>query len=139
GALGYVSRYATGRDYHKVMRAKLAELAQRIEAEVGPFGHRVFTDSAPVLEVALATHAGLGWRGKHTLLLSREAGSYFFLGEIYTDLPLPLSPPTTAHCGSCSKCIDVCPTQAIVAPYELDARRCISYLTIDLDGPHPEP
>jgi epoxyqueuosine reductase len=139
GALGYVSRYATGRDYHKVMRAKLADLAQRIENEVGPFGHRVFTDSAPVLEVALASHAGLGWRGKHTLLLSRDAGSYFFLGEIYTDLPLPVTPAASAHCGSCTACIAACPTGAIVAPYELDARRCISYLTIEHAGSIPEP
>ena len=136
--LAYVSRYATGRDYHKVVRAKLAQLARRIEGEVGPFGHRVFTDSAPVLEVALATHAGLGWRGKHTLLLNREAGSTFFLGEIYTDLPLPVTPATSAHCGSCTACIAACPTGAIVAPYELDARRCISYLTIEHPGSIPE-
>ncbi len=135
----YVSRYALGRDYHKVMRARLGKLAQRIRNEVGDFGFRVFTDSAPVLEVALAAKAGLGWRGKHTLLLTREAGSYFFLGEIYTDLPLPLSTPATAHCGTCTKCIDICPTGAIVAPYELDARRCISYLTIELKGSIPEP
>ena len=135
----YVARYALGRDYHKVMRARLGKLAQRIRNEVGDFGFRVFTDSAPVLEVALAAKAGLGWRGKHTLLLTREAGSYFFLGEIYTDLPLPISAPTTAHCGTCSKCIDICPTSAIVAPYELDARRCISYLTIELKDSIPEP
>src|SRR5947207_3062761 len=135
----YVARYALGRDYHKVMRARLGKLAQRIRNEVGDFGFRVFTDSAPVLEVALAAKAGLGWRGKHTLLLTREAGSYFFLGEIYTDLPLPVSAPTTAHCGTCTKCIDICPTGAIVAPYELDARRCISYLTIELKGSIPEP
>ena len=134
----YVARYALGRDYHKVMRARLGKLAQRICDEVGDFGFRVFTDSAPVLEVALAAKAGLGWRGKHTLLLTREAGSYFFLGEIYTDLPLPVSAPATAHCGTCTKCIDVCPTGAIVAPYELDARRCISYLTIELKGSIPE-
>ena len=134
----YVSRYALGRDYHKVMRARLAQLVDRIAAEAGPFGYRVFTDSAPVLEVALAAKAGLGWRGKHTLLLTREAGSYFFLGEIYTDLPLPVTPPTTAHCGTCSACIDACPTGAIVAPYELDARRCISYLTIEHHGAIPE-
>src|SRR5216110_1409261 len=135
----YVARYALGRDYHKVMRARLGKLAQRIRNEVGDFGFRVFTDSAPVLEVALAAKAGLGWRGKHTLLLTREAGSYFSLGEIYTDLPLPVSAPTTAHCGTCTKCIDICPTGAIVAPYELDARRCISYLTIELKGSIPEP
>ena len=135
----YIARYALGRDYHKVMRAKLEQLATRIRGEVGDFGYRVFTDSAPVLEVALAAKAGLGWRGKHTLLLTREAGSYFFLGEIYTDLPLPVSAPATAHCGTCTKCIDVCPTGAIVGPYELDARRCISYLTIELKGSIPEP
>ncbi len=134
----YVARYALGRDYHKVMRARLARLAARIAACVGPFGHRVFTDSAPVLEVALAARAGLGWRGKHTLLLTRETGSYFFLGEIYTDLPLPESAPIEAHCGTCTRCIGACPTGAIVAPYELDARRCISYLTIELPGSIPE-
>jgi epoxyqueuosine reductase len=136
---GYIARYALGRDYHKVMRAKLEKLARRIRDEVGEFGYRVFTDSAPVLEVALAAKAGLGWRGKHTLLLTRDVGSYFFLGEIYTDLPLSVTPATTAHCGTCRKCIDVCPTGAIVAPYELDARRCISYLTIELKGSIPEP
>jgi epoxyqueuosine reductase len=135
----YVARYALGRDYHKVMRARLAKLAQRIGVEVGPFGHRVFTDSAPVLEVALAARAGLGWRGKHTLLLTRETGSYFFLGEIYTDLPLPIGAPAADHCGTCARCIAACPTGAIVAPYELDARRCISYLTIELAGSIPEP
>jgi len=134
----YVSRYALGRDYHKVLRARLAQLVDRIAAQVGPFGYRVFTDSAPVLEVALAAKAGLGWRGKHTLLLTREAGSYFFLGEIYTDLPLPATPPVTAHCGTCTACIAACPTGAIVAPYELDARRCISYLTIEHHGAIPE-
>jgi epoxyqueuosine reductase len=134
----YVSRYALGRDYHKVLRGRLAQLVDRIAAEVGPFRYRVFTDSAPVLEVALATKAGLGWRGKHTLLLTREAGSYFFLGEIYTDLPLTVTPPTTPHCGSCSACIGACPTGAIVAPYELDARLCISYLTIEHHGAIPE-
>ncbi len=133
----YVARYALGRDYHKVLRARLGRLAARIADEVGPFGHRVFTDSAPVLEVALAARAGLGWRGKHTLLLTRETGSYFFLGEIYTDLPLPVTPAATAHCGTCTSCIDACPTGAIVAPYELDARRCISYLTIELAGSIP--
>jgi len=134
----YVSRYALGRDYHKVLRARLQALADRITGEVGPFGYRVFTDSAPVLEVALAANAGVGWRGKHTLLLTREAGSYFFIGEIYTDLPLPPTPATANHCGTCTACIAACPTQAIVAPYELDARRCISYLTIELAGPIPE-
>jgi epoxyqueuosine reductase len=135
----YVARYALGRDYHKVLRARLARLAQRIGDAVGDFGCRVFTDSAPVLEVALAARSGLGWRGKHTLLLTREAGSYFFLGEIYTDLPLPPTPPAAAHCGTCERCIAACPTGAIVAPYELDARRCISYLTIELKGSIPEP
>ncbi|MDQ6620236.1 MAG: tRNA epoxyqueuosine(34) reductase QueG [Pseudomonadota bacterium] len=134
----YVSRYALGRDYHKVLRKKLQRLADRIGEEVGDFGYRVFTDSAPVMEVALAANAGLGWRGKHTLLISRERGSWFFLGEIYTDLPLPISPTKAAHCGTCTKCIDVCPTGAIVAPYELDARRCISYLTIEHEGSIPE-
>src|SRR5690242_9661138 len=138
-ARAYVARYATGRDYHKVLRARLARLAERIAADIGPFGYRVFTDSAPVLEVALASKAGTGWRGKHTLLLTRDTGSYFFLGEIYTNLPLPVTAPTTAHCGTCSACIDACPTGAIVAPYELDARRCISYLTIEHKGSIPEP
>jgi epoxyqueuosine reductase len=134
----YISRYALGRDYHRVLRAKLQRLADRITAAVGNFRYRVFTDSAPVLEVALAAKAGLGWRGKHTLLLTRGAGSYFFLGEIYTDLPLPVSAAASEHCGSCRACIDACPTGAIVAPYELDARRCISYLTIELKGSIPE-
>ncbi len=129
-----VSVYARGRDYHKVLRARLQALAERLAATVGPFGHRVFTDSAPVLEVELATRAGLGWRGKHTLALTREGGSMFFLGEIFIDLPLPVDEPASAHCGSCSACIAVCPTQAIVAPYRLDARRCISYLTIEHPG-----
>ncbi len=129
-----VSVYARGRDYHKVLRQRLQHLADRLAAEVGPLGHRVFTDSAPVLEVELASRAGLGWRGKHTLALAREAGSMFFLGEIFVDLALPLDDPTSAHCGSCSACIDICPTQAIVAPYRLDARRCISYLTIEHAG-----
>jgi len=128
----YIARYATGRDYHKVLRHRLRELARRVEREVGRFGHRVYTDSAPVMEVELAAKGGLGWRGKHTLLLARDAGSYFFLGEIFTDLPLPADAPVSAHCGSCAKCIDICPTGAIVAPYRLDARRCISYLTIEL-------
>jgi len=134
----YISRYALGRDYHRVLRRKLQRLADRITAAVGSFRHRVFTDSAPVLEVALAAKAGLGWRGKHTLLLTRHAGSYFFLGEIYTDLPLPVAAEASEHCGSCHACIDACPTGAIVAPYELDARRCISYLTIELKGSIPE-
>ena len=134
----YISRYALGRDYHKVLRDRLQRLAERISAAVGEYRYRVFSDSAPVLEVALAAKAGLGWRGKHTLLLTREAGSFFFLGEIYTDLPLPVTPAVTAHCGSCRACLDVCPTGAIVAPYKLDARRCISYLTIELKGSIPE-
>ncbi len=134
-----VSLYARGRDYHKVLRARLQALADRLAAEVGPYGHRVFTDSAPVLEVELAARSGLGWRGKHTLALHRDAGSMFFLGEIFVDLALPLSESVAAHCGQCSACIEVCPTQAIVAPYRLDARRCISYLTIEHDGAIPEP
>jgi epoxyqueuosine reductase len=133
----FVSRYATGRDYHKVLRSRLQALATRIAGEVGAFGYRVFTDSAPVMEVELARRAGLGWRGKHTLLLERRAGSLFFLGEIYTDLPLPADGPIAEHCGTCAKCIEVCPTRAIVAPYVLDARRCISYLTIELKGAIP--
>ena len=134
----FVARYALGRDYHKVLRRKLQRLAARIHEAIGDFGYRVFTDSAPVLEVALAAKSGIGWQGKHTLLLTREAGSWFFLGEIYTDLPLPVTPPQSSHCGRCSACIEVCPTGAIVAPYELDARRCISYLTIELRGSIPE-
>ena len=134
----YVSRYALGRDYHKVLRNRLQALAERVAGEVGPFGYRVFTDSAPVMEVEIGRKAGLGWRGKHTLLLSREAGSAFFLGEIYTDLPLPVDEPVTEHCGSCSRCLPACPTGANVAPYRLDARRCISYLTIELKGSIPE-
>jgi len=133
-----ISRYALGRDYHKVMRSRLKKLARRIEEAVGPFGHRVFTDSAPVLEKPLAEKSGLGWIGKHTNLLNRHAGSWFFLGEIYTDLELPADEPVSDHCGSCRRCIDICPTQAIVAPYQLDARRCISYLTIELKGSIPE-
>lgn len=132
-----VSVYARGRDYHKVLRARLQQLATRLEQAIGPFGYRVFTDSAPVLEVELATRAGLGWRGKHTLTLNREAGSMFFLGEIYLDLPLPLTPASSAHCGQCSACLDACPTGAIVAPYRVDARRCISYLTIEHEGAIP--
>ncbi|MDP2238995.1 MAG: tRNA epoxyqueuosine(34) reductase QueG [Burkholderiales bacterium] len=134
----FISRYALGRDYHKVMRRRLQQLADRITQTVGTFSYRAFTDSAPVMEVELAQKAGLGWRGKHTLLLTREAGSFFFLGEIYTDLPLPVDAAPASHCGTCVKCLDVCPTQAIVAPYQLDARRCISYLTIELDGSIPE-
>ena len=137
-SLGFVSRYAVGRDYHKVLRDRLQALSGRIAREVGPFGYRVFTDSAPVMEVELAAQAGLGWRGKHTLLLNREAGSWFFLGEIYCDLPLPPDQPVAEHCGSCERCIDVCPTRAIVAPYLLDARRCISYLTIEHRSSIPE-
>jgi len=129
--------YARGRDYHKVMRARLQRLADRLADAVGPFGHRVFTDSAPVLEAELAVKSGIGWRGKHTLVLNREAGSMFFLGEIYIDIALPPTEPASSHCGTCSACIDVCPTQAIVAPYRLDARRCISYLTIEHAGPIP--
>ncbi len=132
-----ISVYARGRDYHKVIRSRLQQLAERIQARIGEFGYRVFTDSAPVMEVALAEKAGLGWRGKHTLLLNREAGSMFFLGEILVDIPLPIDPPIGNHCGQCTACIDVCPTQAIVAPYQLDARRCISYLTIELHGSIP--
>ncbi len=137
GSRAAISRYALGRDYHKLLRARLQKLAERIATEIGSFGYRVFTDSAPVQEVALAERSGLGWRGKHTLLLTREAGSYFFLGEIYTDLPLPMDPPQADHCGTCRACLDVCPTQAIVAPYTVDARRCISYLTIELKGSIP--
>lgn len=137
GKAGYISRYALGRDYHKLMRSRLGQLANRIERDVGDHGYRVFSDSAPVMEVEIARKAGLGWRGKHTLLLSRDAGSYFFLGEIYTDLPLPVDAATSEHCGSCNRCIDVCPTKAILAPYLLDARRCISYLTIELKGGIP--
>ncbi|MEY3201193.1 MAG: hypothetical protein RIR70_743 [Pseudomonadota bacterium] len=137
GDKAYIARYALGRDYHKVLRARLQKLAQRIEHEISGGAYRVFTDSAPVMEVELARQSGLGWRGKHTLLLNRDAGSYFFLGEIYTDLPLPVDAPTRDHCGTCQKCIDVCPTQAIIAPYQLDARRCISYLTIELKGAIP--
>jgi epoxyqueuosine reductase len=133
----YVARYALGRDYHKVLRNRLQTLAEKISGEAGEHHFRVFTDSAPVLEVELAAKSGLGWRGKHTLLLNRQHGSWFFIGEIYTDLPLPVDTPETSHCGSCQACIDICPTQAIVAPYSLDARRCISYLTIELKGSIP--
>ena len=137
-ARAFISRYAVGRDYHKLMRHRLQKLAERITQEIGVFNHRVFTDSAPVMEVELAQLAGLGWRGKHTLLLQREHGSWFFLGEIYTDLDLPVDTPAGNHCGTCQACIDICPTGAIVAPYELDARRCISYLTIEHKGAIPE-
>jgi epoxyqueuosine reductase len=136
-AAAVVSVYARGRDYHKVLRSRLQQLAERVRTEVGEYGYRVFTDSAPVMELPLAEKAGLGWRGKHTLLLSRDAGSTFFIGEILVDLALPLDPPTGAHCGQCSACIDVCPTGAILGPGRLDARRCISYLTIELKGPIP--
>jgi epoxyqueuosine reductase len=143
GEQAYISRYALGRDYHKVLRNRLQQLCNRIEQAINQrgdhdFSYRVFTDSAPVLEVALAEKAGLGWRGKHTLLLSRDAGSWFFLGEIYTNLPLPVDTATQNHCGSCTACIDVCPTKAIVGPYQVDARRCISYLTIELKDSIPE-
>ena len=137
GALAYVSRYALGRDYHKLMRKALQQLADYLTTVLRPHGHRVFTDSAPVLEKALARNAGLGWIGKHTNLIARDAGSYFFLGEIFTDLELPIDEPASAHCGSCTACLPACPTGAIVAPYQLDARRCISYLTIELHGPIP--
>ena len=134
GERAYVARYALGRDYHKLMRHRLQALADRIAALVGPFGHRVFVDSAPVLERALARNAGLGWIGKHTCLIDRDGGSWFFLGEIFVDLPLPVDAPASEHCGTCRRCIDVCPTQAITAPYRLDARRCIAYLTIEHEG-----
>ena len=134
---GIVSVYARGRDYHKVLRARLQKSSDRIAQDIGPFGYRAFTDSAPVLEAELASRSGQGWRGKHTLVLHRDAGSMFFLGEIYVDMALPPTAPITSHCGTCSACIDVCPTQAIIAPYRLDARRCISYLTIEHEGPIP--
>ncbi len=137
-AAAYVSRYALGRDYHKVVRSRLQKLADRAQAQFGAFGHRVFCDSAPVMEVELARKAGLGWRGKHTLLIDRARGSTFFIGTLYTDLPLPADTPADAHCGRCERCITACPTGAIVAPYRLDARRCISYLTIELKDSIPE-
>jgi len=133
-----LSLYARGRDYHKVLRGRLQQLADKVKAEIGDFGYRVFTDSAPLMELPLAEKAGLGWRGKHTLLLSRTAGSMFFMGEFLVDLPLPVDEPTSAHCGQCSACIDVCPTQAILGPGKLDARRCIAYLTIELKSAIPE-
>ncbi|MGH8293357.1 MAG: tRNA epoxyqueuosine(34) reductase QueG [Gammaproteobacteria bacterium] len=133
----YIARYALGRDYHKLLRARLQKLAERIQKEIGAFGYRAFTDSAPVLEKALARNAGLGWIGKHTNLINKNAGSWFFLGELFTDLPLPLDEPAQDHCGSCRACMDVCPTGAIVAPYQLDARRCIAYLTIEYKGSIP--
>ena len=134
----FISRYALGRDYHKVLRARLQDLADRMTAELGAFHYRVFTDSAPVMEVSLAAQGGLGWRGKHTLLLSRDAGSLFFLGELFVGLDLTRDAAVTEHCGTCTRCIEVCPTQAIVGPYQLDARRCISYLTIEHGGAIPE-
>ena len=134
GQRAYVARYALGRDYHKLMRNRLQKLADRVAETIGPFGFRVFVDSAPVLERALARNAGLGWIGKHTCLIDKDGGSWFFLGEIYVDLPLPTDPPASAHCGTCTRCIDICPTQAIIAPYTLDARRCIAYLTIEHEG-----
>ena len=134
----YISRYALGRDYHKVLRGRLRALARRIEERIGAFGYRVFVDSAPVLEKPIAEKAGLGWIGKHTNLIDRDTGSWFFLGELYTDLPLPVDEPEVSHCGTCRACIDICPTAAIVAPYQLDARRCISYLTIELKGAIPQ-
>jgi epoxyqueuosine reductase len=137
GSRAFISRYALGRDYHKVLRNRLAKLAEKIRAAAPEFEGRVFTDSAPVMEVELASKAGIGWRGKHTLLLTREQGSRFFLGEIYVNLPLPVDAPQADHCGRCTRCLDICPTQAIVAPYKVDARRCISYLTIELKGSIP--
>lgn len=133
-----VSRYALGRDYHKMMRKRLKALARKVENKTGPMGYRVFVDSAPVLEKALAEKSGLGWIGKHSNLINKQAGSWFFLGEIFTDLPLPVDQPANEHCGACTRCIDVCPTQAIVAPFRVDARRCVSYLTIELRTRIPE-
>jgi len=133
----YVSRYARGRDYHKLIRKRLQKLATRIKEEAGPFGYRAFVDSAPVLERALAEKSGMGWIGKNTMLINKKAGSWFFLGELFTDLPLPVDAPDTDHCGTCSACLDVCPTKAFVAPNQLDATRCISYLTIELRSAIP--
>lgn len=138
-ALGYVSRYALGRDYHKVLRGQLQKLADRLTEAVGSFGYRVFVDSAPVYETGLAEKSGLGWKGKHSLVLNRQAGSWFFLGELFVDFDLPVDAPATPHCGSCTACITVCPTQAIIADGVVDARRCISYLTIETDDDIPEP
>lgn len=135
---GYISRYAVGRDYHKLMRKRLQRLAEKITQKVGNFGYRAFVDSAPVLEKPIAEKAGLGWIGKNTLIINRQAGSWFFLGELYTDLPLPIDQAASNHCGSCQACMDICPTKAIIGPYQLDARRCISYLTIELRGSIPE-
>ncbi len=137
GSLAYIARYALGRDYHHILRPRLQKLADRIAADIGPFGYRAFVDSAPVLEKPLARNAGLGWIGKHTNLINAKAGSEFVLGELFTDLPLPVDEPATDHCGSCTACLPACPTGAIHAPYQLDARRCISYLTIELHGPIP--
>jgi len=134
----FISRYALGRDYHKILRNRLQKLANMIEEKYGSFGYRAFVDSAPVLEKAIAEKAGLGWIGKHSNVINRKAGSWFFLGEIYTDIPLPTDTQTASHCGNCTACIDICPTQAIIAPYQVDARRCISYLTIELHGSIPE-
>lgn len=139
GDRAFISRYALGRDYHKVVRSRLQKLAERLTAEIGSFQYRVFSDSAPVMEVAWAQKSGLGWRGKHTLLLNRQAGSMFFLGEMYVDLPLPVDEEIGNYCGSCTRCIEICPTQAIIGPYRLDARRCISYLTIEMKDSIPEP
>lgn len=138
GSRAYISRYALGRDYHKTIRKRLQKLANRITEAVGEFGYRAFTDSAPVMEKPFAAKAGLGWQGKHTVIINRQAGSLFLLGELFTDLPLPIDAPVSSHCGSCSACMDICPTQAIVAPYILDARKCISWLTIEYEGKIPE-
>jgi epoxyqueuosine reductase len=133
----YISRYALGRDYHKVLKKKLNTMAKHIEELIGPFGYRAFVDSAPVMERAIAEKSGLGWVGKNTCIINKKAGSWFFLGELYTDLPLEPDEPVSAHCGDCTACLDICPTKAIVAPYQIDSRRCISYLTIENTGPIP--